>query len=118
MSGGPESERRTFLLTTDRSFGPRRIEEQCRTYAPVLDSLRVTGTVTFNDDRSYVDNTTSSGQSSFELGPECLRILGTDTACDMVQRGFLDVGLRMTHVHVDWLRWTKSAITHKTERFL
>jgi hypothetical protein len=65
-------------------------------YAPVLGSHRVTGTVTFNADdiydQRYADDTVSSGQSSFELGPECLQISGTDTTCEALQEALSPVG--------------------------
>jgi hypothetical protein len=62
------------------------------TSAPVLGALSVTGTVTFNADKTYVDNTISSGESNFQLGPECLLISGTQTTCERLQGPLSSLG--------------------------
>ncbi len=50
--------------------------------APVTGSLAVTGTFTANADRTYSDNTTTTGEEHFTLGPSCLVISSTPVTCD------------------------------------
>jgi non-reducing end alpha-L-arabinofuranosidase len=49
--------------------------------APVTGSLQVIGTWTANGDGTYSDNTITSGQEQFTLGPSCLVISSTQTDC-------------------------------------
>ena len=60
--------------------------------APVLGSLSVTGTVTFNDDMTYSDNTITTGTSTLELAPVCLEISGTQTTCDVLANPLQSLG--------------------------
>src|SRR5436305_5888695 len=50
--------------------------------APVTGSLTVTGTFTANGDGTYSDNTTTTGEEHFTLGPSCLVISSTPVTCD------------------------------------
>ena len=56
--------------------------------APVTGSLRVTGSLTF-EEMLYSDDTITTGESTFELPPACLWISGTETTC-----GLLDTPLQ------------------------
>lgn len=47
-------------------------------------SLQVGGTITFNEDGTYTDNTTTSGDQEVGMPPDCLNVSGTVTTCDRV----------------------------------
>lgn len=47
----------------------------------VTGTMEVSGTLTFGDDGSVTDETTTTGEWEFELGPGCLEISGTMTTC-------------------------------------
>lgn len=51
---------------------------------PITGTLKVSGTWTAMADGTYVDGTTTTGQGTFELPPECLNISGTVTKCSRV----------------------------------
>jgi hypothetical protein len=57
--------------------------------APVMGSLRVSGTWTANADGTYMDATTTSGELMLELPQACKMISGTTTTCDRVVLGAL-----------------------------
>jgi non-reducing end alpha-L-arabinofuranosidase len=50
--------------------------------APVTGTLAVTGTFTANADGTYSDDTTTTGQERFTLGPSCLVISSTPVTCE------------------------------------
>jgi hypothetical protein len=50
--------------------------------APVTGSLTVTGTFTANADGTYNDDTITTGDEQFTLGPSCLVISSTPVTCD------------------------------------
>ena len=50
--------------------------------APVTGSLQVTGAFTANADGTYMDETITSGEEQFTLGPSCLVISSTPVTCD------------------------------------
>lgn len=52
------------------------------TTAPVTGMLAVSGTWTANPDGTFMDQTTTSGDSQIELPPACLNVSGTTTTCD------------------------------------
>jgi hypothetical protein len=52
------------------------------TAAPVTGTLEVTGAWTANADGTFIDQTTTSGDSQIELPPACLNVSGTTTTCD------------------------------------
>ncbi len=52
------------------------------TAAPVTGTLEVTGTWTANADGTFMDQTTTSGDSQIELPSACLNVSGTTTTCD------------------------------------
>ena len=52
--------------------------------ASVTGSLEVTGSWTANADGTFSDNTTTSGNETLELPPECLNVSGTTTTCSRV----------------------------------
>jgi hypothetical protein len=56
----------------------------CPTATITSGSLEVTGTLTFNADGTYQDDTTTSGEQTLELAENCLNISGTVTGCDRV----------------------------------
>ncbi len=59
---------------------------------PVMGSLQTTGSIVFNPDGTYVDNTTTSGTVSFPLDPACLAISGVAVECDRVGSIFASIG--------------------------
>jgi hypothetical protein len=56
--------------------------------APVTGSLRVTGTWTANADRTFSDDTTTSGTETLELPASCLNVSGTTTTCNRIAGPF------------------------------
>ena len=58
--------------------------------APVTGALHVTGTWTANPDGTYSDQTMTSGQEQFTLGPSCLVLSSTPITCQGAA-GFLQV---------------------------
>jgi len=50
--------------------------------ASVAGALHVTGTWTANSNKTYADNTTTTGDTQFTLGSSCLIISSTQTTCD------------------------------------
>ena len=50
--------------------------------APVTGTLQVTGTWTANTDGTYTDNTVTTGEEHFTLGPACLVISSTPVTCE------------------------------------
>lgn len=56
----------------------------CPTATITSGSLEVTGTLTFNADGTYQDDTITSGEQTLELAEPCLNISGTVTGCDRV----------------------------------
>jgi hypothetical protein len=52
--------------------------------AAVTGDLEVSGTLIANPDGTLMDNTRMSGETVFELPPECLVVSGTVTSCDRV----------------------------------
>jgi len=50
---------------------------------PITGDLKVTGTFTINADRTYTDNTVTTGHVQFPLDPSCLVISSTPVNCDM-----------------------------------
>lgn len=63
----------------------------CRT-VPVVGSLQTTGSIVFNDDGTYVDNTTTTGSVSFPLEPSCLSVSSVSVTCDRAANIFVSVG--------------------------
>jgi hypothetical protein len=52
------------------------------TEAPITGTLQVTGTWVANADRTFTDQTRTTGDSQLELPPSCLTVSGTTTTCD------------------------------------
>jgi hypothetical protein len=52
-------------------------------------SLKVTGTWIANSDGTYTDNTVTTGDEKFSLGPECKRVSSTPVDCSSGVAGFL-----------------------------
>ena len=52
-------------------------------FEPVTGTLEVTGTLTINSDRTYADDTTTTGHVEFPLDKSCLVISSTPVNCDM-----------------------------------
>lgn len=52
------------------------------TQAPIAGTLEVSGTWTANADGTFMDQTTTSGDSQIDLPPGCLNVSGTTTTCD------------------------------------
>jgi hypothetical protein len=63
--------------------------------APVMGSMTITGTLSFVAGGTYTDGTTTSSTSTFELGPQCLEISGTETTCEEISRPISSVGFSM-----------------------
>jgi hypothetical protein len=58
---------------------------ECST-APVNGYLQVSGSVTFDETMHYSDGTITSGESTFELAPECVAITTCDTLSGVLAR--------------------------------
>lgn len=56
----------------------------CNSATVTSGKLEVTGTITFNPDGTYADNTVAVGEQLVELPETCLHVSGTVTACDRV----------------------------------
>jgi hypothetical protein len=56
----------------------------CATAMITSGSLQITGSITFNADGTYADNTVTTGTQTVEMEKACLNISGTVTACDRV----------------------------------
>jgi hypothetical protein len=68
------------------------------TEAPIMGSVTVSGTWTATADGMFTDNTTTVGQATLELAPECLMISGFAAECDRIN---LDSGGLLNTVCVD-----------------
>lgn len=62
------------------------------TAAPVTGTLRVAGTWTANGDGTFMDGTTTSGDSEIQLPAECLNVSGTTTTCDRLDGALQALG--------------------------
>jgi hypothetical protein len=63
------------------------------TSAPVMGSLRVSGTWVAMDDGTYADDTTTAGEVTLALSQECLTISGFMTTCDRMGSPLAGLGL-------------------------
>lgn len=59
---------------------------------PATGQLQTTGSITFNADGSYTDETTTTGSVTFPLAANCLAISGVPVMCDRVGSIFAAVG--------------------------
>jgi hypothetical protein len=69
--------------------------------APVTGSLGISGTITFNADGTYMDNTMTAGAATLELPNACLNVSGTTTTCDNVDNALDSIGFAKGGLCVD-----------------
>jgi hypothetical protein len=59
---------------------------------PVTGSLQVSGTFTAVAGGTYMDNTSTTGETQFDLISECLELSGTRTTCDEIDGPLISLG--------------------------
>lgn len=64
------------------------------TSAPVTGNYHVTGSITFNADKTYTDNTTTAGTAHVDLAAGCLLISGTKIDCKGAATALEAAGLK------------------------
>src|SRR5688572_7142633 len=59
---------------------------------PVVGSLQTTGSIVFNENGTYTDNTTTTGSVTFPLEASCLSVSSVAVTCDRAANIFSSVG--------------------------
>jgi hypothetical protein len=70
------------------------LDPQCTMGTITAGSLQITGSLTFNADMTFTDATTMTGEVTFELGPRCLILSGTETTCEGLNGPVSSVGYK------------------------